>query len=520
MLFPEDMTRLTWIVSKERLAACLQLLSETEFFQPIDRHSLGEREDLQPLQLLLQAKQRYQRFRAAEQLLEDLPEKPLLSYEIGTLSGSTSLPQGAVQIDAELFLWVGGNPPADLKSSPPPPDQPPLALSGQPLTEQQCQLLFATAGQIGHVEDWTIIDGWIPRTKTEEFSVLLQHECIVLTPAEDSGLSLARVPSLFHRPKILEGFADLIQLYGITGYREIDPTPLLSISFTLMFGMMFADLGQGMLLALLGFWLFSQRWPSSNSTLRRNAGLLLMPIGLSAAIFGILFGSLFAREDWIPALIFHPMDEVYVSLAISVTFGICVLCISMSIGLLNAWLSGLLKERLWDNFGLIGLLFYLALVGLIVGFWAQWPGIQLLCLSLVSAGLLAMAIRNFNRQEQESLGLRLFATLIETYDFAIKFVVHTLSFVRLAAFTFAHIALSMALVIIVELLSGHTWLAWSVFVIGNILITVIEGILVCIQVIRLHFYELFTKFISGGGIPFVPLRLSVEHFDEYADISQ
>lgn len=78
----------------------------------------------------------------------------------------------------------------------------------------------------------------------------------------------------------------------------------------------------------------------------------------------------------------------------------------------------------------------------------------------------------------------------------------------------------MALVIIVELLSGHAWLACSIFVIGNILITVIEGVLVCIQVIRLHFYELFTKFISGDGIPFEPLKLSVEHFDEYADISQ
>ena len=515
MLFPEDMTRLTWIVSRERLATSLQKLSETEAFQPIDRRSLGEGEDLQPLKLLLQARQRHQRIRAAEQLLEGFPEKPLLNYKIGTLSGSTSsLPQGAVEINEELFLWVGGNPPADLKPPPPPPEQP-LAL-----TDQQCRLLLATADQIGHVEDWAIIDGWIPREKTEKFAELSSTESITLTPAEDCGLPLTRVPSLFRRPKILEGFAALIRLYGITGYRELDPTPLLGISFTLMFGMMFADLGQGLLLALLGFWLFSQRWPSSNSPLRRQAGLLLMPIGLSAAIFGILFGSLFAREDWIPALIYHPMNEVYLSLAVSVIFGIGVLCISMFIGLLNAWLSGHLKERLWDNFGLVGLLFYLALIGLAAGFWAQSPAIQYFSLSLACAGLITMALRNFVQQEQVTIGVRLFATLLETYDFAVKFVVHTLSFVRLAAFTFAHIALSMALVIIVELLSGHAWLAWSTFVIGNILITVIEGVLVCIQVIRLHFYELFTKFISGGGIPFEPLKLSVEHFDEYADISQ
>ncbi len=519
MLFPEDMTRLTWIVSKERLATSLQLLSETEAFQPIDHHTLGEAEDLQPLKVLLQGRQRYQRFHDAEQLLKKLPEKPLLNYKVGTLSGSASLPPDAVQLDAELFLWIGGNPPDALKSAPP-PERPTQGISEQPLSEQECSLLFATEDQIGHVEDWAIIDGWIPREKTGAFAELLRHECITLIPAEESGLPLTRVPSLFRRHKLIEGFAALMRLYGITGYRELDPTLLLSISFTLMFGMMFADLGQGLLLSLLGYWLFSQRWPSSNSALRRQAGLLLMPIGLSAAIFGILFGSLFAREDWIPALIYHPMDEVYLSLAISVLFGMGILCISMFIGLFNAWLSGQFKEHLWDNFGPVGLLFYLALIGLALSFWAQWPAIQYLCLSLVFAALITMALGNFVQQKQLPIGLRLFATLLETYNFAIKFMVHTLSFVRLAAFTFAHIALSMALIIIVDLLSGHAWLAWSIFVIGNILITLFEGALVCIQVIRLHFYELFTKFISGGGIPFEPLRLSLEHFDEHADISQ
>lgn len=515
MFFPEDMTRLIWIVSKERLATCLQQLSETEAFQPIDHRSLGEEEDLQPLKLLIQTEQRYQRLRAAGRLLEGLPEKPLLSYEIGTLSGQTSLPEGAVQIDAELFLCVGRNPPANLKPSTPPPDRSPLAL-----TEHQCRLLFATADQIGHVEDWAIVDGWIPREKTERFSELLRHECIDLTPAEDSGLSLARVPSLFRRHKVLEGFAALMRLYGVTGYRELDPTPLLAISFPLMFGMMFADLGQGLLLFLLGLWLFKQRLPAIDPMSSRHAGLLLMPIGLSAAIFGTLFGSLFAHEDWIPALIHHPMDEVFVSLAISILIGIGVLCLGMGIGLFNARLSGRLQEHLWDNFGPIGLLFYLALVGLVLGFWLQWPATQYLCLALISGALISMAGHYFSRLKQEPIGLRLFATLVETYDFVIKFVVQSLSFVRLAAFTFAHIALSTALVITVELLSGHSWLAWSTFVIGNILITIIEGVLVCIQATRLHFYELFTKFISGGGIPFEPLSFSEEHFDEYVDVGQ
>ena len=233
-----------------------------------------------------------------------------------------------------------------------------------------------------------------------------------------------------------------------------------------------------------------------------------------------MFGSMFAREDWIPALIYHPMDEVFVSLGISVLIGITVLCLGMAIGLFNAWINASLQEHLWDNFGPIGLLFYLALVGLTLGYWMQWPALQYVCLTLASGALLSIGLRNFSLLKQEPIGLRLIATLIETYDFAIKFVIQTLSFVRLAAFTFAHIALSMALVIIVELLSAHPWLAWSTFVIGNIMIAVIEGILVCIQVIRLHFFELFTKFISGGGIPFEPLKLSGGTLDEHVYIIQ
>lgn len=505
MFFPEAMTRLIWLVSNDRLVVCLQKLAETSAFQPIDGHCLGEKEDLQPLKLLLQAEQRYQHLLGARRLLESLPENPLLSYELGTSSGVADLPEDSVQIDAELFLWVGINPPTDIKSPlSSPPDRPPTAL-----TEPQSRLLFATADQVGHVGDWAIIDGWIPTKKKDRFRELLQHEYIALIPAEKSGLCLARVPSLLHRYKAMEGFAALMRLYGTTGYRELDPTPLLTISFTLMFGMMFADLGQGVLLFLLGFWLYKRPQGSSSIPMRR-AGLLLMPTGLSAALFGALFGNLFAREDWISPLIHHPMDEVFTSLAISVLIGIGVLCLGMAIGLLNAWLSGRLQERLWDNYGPIGLLFYLALVGMVLGHWAQWPPIQDLSLALVSGGALCMASHHFVQLKQEPIGLRLFESLIKTYDFAIKFVVQTLSFVRLAAFTFAHIALSTALIVIVEFLSANPWLAWATFVIGNILITAIEGLLVSIQVIRLHFFELFTKFTSGGGIPFEPLKLSLE----------
>ncbi|WP_108650958.1 V-type ATPase 116kDa subunit family protein [Dongshaea marina] len=489
MFFPEAMARLVWVVPREQLASCLQQLAETESFQPNDQQSLGDVDDLHLLRQLRRTQQIDCRLHHVKQALKNLPEKTLLSYEIGVRSGSAPLPQGAIPIDNDLFLQVGRQLSSPEARRPPSPDTQAPALN-----DHQFELLFSTEQQIGYTRDWAIIDGWIPARRMPQFNEMLKHQTFALIPAEETELPLSQVPSLFHRHKILEGFGSLMKLYGITGYRELDPTPILAISFSLMFGLMFADLGQGLLLFLLGLWLFNrgakdQKWQSY-----KLAGLLLMPIGVSAAFFGTLFGSLFAHEDWIPALIFHPMQQVVHFLILSIFVGISVLCLGMGIGILNAWLSGRFRKQLWDNFGPIGLLFYLASIGLSLGYWLQQTSIIYFSLALMGACLACIAIRHFLLLVDEPLGLRLMITVIETYDFAIKFIVQTLSFIRLAAFTFSHIALSMALLMIVELLSSNLLLASLAFVLGNILIALIEGILVCIQVTRLHFSNSLLNF--------------------------
>lgn len=166
----------------------------------------------------------------------------------------------------------------------------------------------------------------------------------------------------------------------------------------------------------------------------------------------------------------------------------------------------------WDNFGPVGLIFYIALIAFVLGTFVldengSWTWFGSLGLAIAVIGLVAMAAHNFSVKAKESLGLRLFTSLLETYDFAMKFFVQTLSFVRIAAFTFAHFALSKAVIIAVGLFFEQPLLAGIILIIGNLLITIIEGVLVSIQAIRLHFFELFTKFVSGGGVAFSPLTV-------------
>jgi V/A-type H+-transporting ATPase subunit I len=506
MLFPQTMVRLLWFVPKERLVFSLSCLADAGVFHLASAHHLGENSDkeMEALRRAYLDHQHYRRMVAAHQYLKPLPHHCLLDYRIGECDMQSPLPKGAVAQADGLFLWAGSVPPVELESQFYGKEIP--SPSGLDLNDSQWRLLLDTLPQLGRIGSWAIIDGWVPSTDVESLTSQLGGEAICVVPAEESGLPLSQVPSLFRRPRMLDGFAAMMGIYGTTGYRQLDPTPMLAIGFTLMFGIMFADLGQGLLLFLTGLWFRSGRFPWGSPQILRAAGTLLIPVGLSAAFFGAMFGSAFAREDWIPAL-YHPMSEVLVSFSVSVGIGILMLCVGMFFSLINAWWSGCLKALLWDNFGPIGLAFYLALISFALGQMGAWETLQGLGLALAVGGMLALAIHFFAGAGEESLGLRLFISLLETYDFVIRFVVQTLSFVRIAAFTFAHIALSTALMITVELFASLPWLAWSTFILGNLMITILEGLLVSIQVIRLHFFEFFTKFISGEGIPFRPLSI-------------
>jgi len=506
MLFPQAMIRLVWFMPEGQMPASLELLSQTGVFHMVERYTLGNEQNFMPFKRSIQAEKHRQFHQAQQQFNAMLPDKPLLNYRFGELSAEASCPQGKIYRGDSYFLWVGDDSTPDLQAR----ERIPTSLEVCKLTEQQRHLVLNSEGRVGGVDGWCVIDGWIPAVEIRRFNKLLQNEYFVLVPAEESGITFDKVPSLFKRPRLLDGFASLMGLYGTTAYREIDPTPILAIGFTLMFGMMFADMGQGLLLFLVGLTLYSQRVSLLKPQTQHVVGGVLVPVGLSAMFFGAMFGSVFAYEDKIPALLFAPTHNVFLYLSSAVLIGICLICISMGLGLFNAWRSGRLKKVCWDNFGPVGLIFYIALIAFVLGAVVLdenggWTWLGSLGLAIAVIGLAAMAAHNFSVMAKESLGLRLFASLLETYDFAMKFFVQTLSFVRIAAFTFAHFALSTAVIIAVNLFSDQPLLAWVTLIIGNLLITLIEGVLVSIQAIRLHFFELFSKFVSGGGVAFSPL---------------
>ncbi len=151
------------------------------------------------------------------------------------------------------------------------------------------------------------VTGWTTDGDEAAFCAPLDRQglrCVVQFPAPPVG---SEPPSLLANPPWVRAFEGFARMLGQPGRDEADPSPLVAIIAPLLFGFMFGDVGQGAVLCLAG-WLLRKRLPML---------VLLIPGGLMAMVFGLLFGSVFAREDLIPALWLHPLHEPVALLSVA-----------------------------------------------------------------------------------------------------------------------------------------------------------------------------------------------------------
>jgi V/A-type H+-transporting ATPase subunit I len=266
------------------------------------------------------------------------------------------------------------------------------------------------------------------------------------------------------------------------GCGEADPTPLVAVIAPLLFGFMFGDVGHGLLLAVVGAFA-GRRWPAVR---------MLVPGGLSAALFGVLYGCVFTREDLIPALWLHPFEEPVTLLAVAVMLGAAILVLGLLISALEAAWQGAFGKWCLTDAALV--LVYLGLLGAIVH-----PGGILAALAGALWFMVGTAIAAERNRAQAALGS--IGHLIER---TVQLLLHTVSFARVGAFALAHAGLSVAVVGLGAAFS-HPVASVAAIVLGNLLILVLEGLVVSIQTTRLVLFEFFVRFLRSTGRPFRPL---------------
>lgn len=282
-------------------------------------------------------------------------------------------------------------------------------------------------------------------------------------------------PQLLRNPPWARPFELFPRAFGTPSRNEVDPSAALAFIVPLLFGYMFGDVGQGLVLILAGLWL-QRRWPQAR---------LAVAGGASAMVFGLLFGSVFSREDVLPALAFHPLDQPLLTLALPIAFGAMLLVFGQLLeGLGFVWAK---QGRRWlrEQAGL--LLAYVGVLGWALGAVGLW---------LAGLGALWFLVGNGPARLLLSLAL-----LVKD---GLRLLVATVSFARVGAFALAHAGLSSAVFTLADG-TGSRASALLVMVVGNAVIILLEGLVVSVQTARLTLFEFFTRFLRGEGRPFRPL---------------
>ncbi len=289
-----------------------------------------------------------------------------------------------------------------------------------------------------------------------------------------------RPPQVLDNPRWMRPFELFARAFGVPGGDEADPTPVVAVVGAAPVRLHVRRRRPGAVLAGVGWWLA-----------RRGHELarLLILGGLSAMVFGLLFGSVFAREDLIPALWLHPLHEPIVVLAVPLVFAVGLLTLGQLLDALGALWRGELQRWLLRDLGFLVL--YLGLVG------APWRP-DLGWVSLI--GGLWYLIGSFLIHRELLGGLAAIGHLLES---GMQILVNTLSFARVGAFALAHTSLSVAVVTMAD--AAPWWGAALILVLGNALIIGLEGLVVSIQTTRLVLFEFFNRFLRGTGRVFRPL---------------
>ncbi len=321
-------------------------------------------------------------------------------------------------------------------------------------------------------------------------------------------------PTKLKNFKIFKPFESLIKMYGIPAYQEKDPTIFFALSYMLLFGLMFGDVGQGFILILGGIIL-------GLIYKKTDFGGLLSRLGCSSVIFGFLFGSVFGSEEILPALLVRPMENINKLLIFSVLLGVLLILSSYIFNFINIKNKKATGEMLFESNGLAAFTFYVLLLYVIFRVFIKqgtllpilWISLLGLLLAIFFKGLLISklfpqekAYKKISLNEYVEGGFGIIEMLLSMLS-------NTISFIRVGAFALNHVGLYIAFLTLSHMVNS-SWGSWAILILGNIIILTLEALIVFIQALRLEYYELFTKFYRGNGIEYTPARINSSLLEE------
>jgi V/A-type H+-transporting ATPase subunit I len=368
----------------------------------------------------------------------------------------------------------------------------------------------------GRLKFTYVVVGWVPVRNIEELRQRVKQaskETLIETYAVERE-DRADVPVALSTSRFLRPFQLLVTTYARPRYGEVDPTILIAITFPLLYGTMFGDVGHGAVLALFGLLLLSRKVKALQGL--APLGGLMATSGFVAFLFGFVYGSFFGREDVVHYLWLHPIEEIMQILLVTIGGGIILLNIGFIINIYNN-----IRRKEWAHVffsqgGVAGIVLYWGMIGLLAAgyFGREFVPAPILIAMIVIGSIGVMFAEVFKHLIEGhrplivgGIGTFAIQAFFELFETFISFLSNSLSYVRVGAFAVAHGGLS-AVVYSLAGMGGGTGIGyWLVVIIGNLFIIGFEGLIVGIQTMRLEYYEFFSKFFRGGGLRYEPLKL-------------
>ncbi|MCR5041263.1 MAG: hypothetical protein K6C36_04070 [Clostridia bacterium] len=355
--------------------------------------------------------------------------------------------------------------------------------------------------------------GWVPfkwlqefKKKTHKLSFFGSDDFEV-TYSDPEALLRATPPTKLRNFRLFRPFEYFVSMYGMPRYGSVDITAFMAISYSLLFGMMFGDLGQGLVVAAAGFFLYKKKGSS--------LGAILVPCGISSAFFGLIFGSVFGYEELLDPLYravglrgkpISVMDSINSILIYAISIGVVMVTCAMVINIYTCVKTKKYAQAVFSNNGAVGIVFYLTLVSLVLSFMggpkllsgAASAVILAICAVLLFAKEILIEIIDEKKKPEINAADFIMQNFFEVIEYVLSYFSNTVSFLRVGAFVLVHAGMMM---VIFSLAGSNT--NFVVIALGNVLIIVLEGLLSGIQALRLEFYEMFSRCFDGDARPFV-----------------
>lgn len=347
---------------------------------------------------------------------------------------------------------------------------------------------------------------------------------------------LEKVPVHYKHNRFVKSFERMVFSYGIPLYGTVDPTPIVAALFTLLFGIMFGDAGQGLTLLLAGLVLKFGNFKALKDW--KKFSFVFIAMGASSTLMGLLTGEVFANSTLLIPFsravtsffgtpqdhILHLMPEhgaiekLMYFFAFTLFIGFIINSLGIIINIVNNIKLKKYEHVVLGKFGLVGLCFFWYVVFMVLriaimkGATSIIDGIIIsICLILV---FFEHPLINIIAGKKPILENGAFAGIIQGFveilELLSTFISNSVSFLRVGAFALSHAVLSFIVFKLTDLVGGYMSLGILVTIFGNLIIILLESLIVTIQVVRLQYYEFFSKFFTETGVEFKPFKFEYQ----------